>query len=417
MDGMPAGPSVRELQRKRQRYRDTPGCAEGIRYRVRLDTYRVLFRKRAQAGEKGWRDFTRWCVRQSWCDGADKLDDPKGNDSGIAKKWLLLSRNDVEALVDLPASPRQRRVEGAEKLQGLFPGSEKFFASRLIEDGWAAGKRARNHRDVGSRVHFEDERVPVDTHLNVPPVAGHRRDGVELDGSENNAVTDVIQKVAESYKCKPVEGMLSHQLKQYRIDGEKSIIQNPTEAQRKEHEKCEFELHEVYAIDVLVSTGEGKGREMDTRTTVYKRTDETYLLRSKASRAFLSIVDKQYASMPFTLRAFDEEIKAKMGVVECVNHKLLDPFQVLYEKEGEFVAQFKYTVLLMPSGSHRITGGQLDLDLFDSEYKVEDEALSALLNRSVIARSAKKKKKKAEKALLTGGDGAGEAENMDAAED
>ncbi|KAH7946067.1 hypothetical protein HPB49_019941 [Dermacentor silvarum] len=106
-----------------------------------------------------------------------------------------------------------------------------------------------------------------------------------------------------------------------------------------------------------------------------------------------------------------------MGVVECVNHKLLDPFQVLYEKEGEFVAQFKYTVLLMPSGSHRITGGQLDLDLFDSEYKVEDEALSALLNRSVIARSAKKKKKKAEKALLTGGDGAGEAENMDAAED
>lgn len=228
-------------------------------------------------------------------------------------------------------------------------------------------------------------------------------------GGENNAVTDVIQKVAESYKCKPVEGMLSHQLKQYRIDGEKSIIQNPTEAQRKEHEKCEFELHEVYAIDVLVSTGEGKGREMNTRTTVYKRTDETYLLRSKASRAFVSIVDKQFASMPFTLRAFDEEVKAKMGVLECVNHKLLDPFQVLYEKEGEFVAQFKYTVLLMPSGSHRITGGVLDLDVFESEFKVEDETLSALLNRSVIAKSAKKKKKKAEKAVLNAGDGTGES--------
>jgi len=88
---------------------------------------------------------------------------------------------------------------------------------------------------------------------------------------DNNSVTDTIQKVAESYKCKPVEGMLSHQLKQFRIDGEKSIIQNPTEAQRKEHEKCEFELHEVYAVDVLISTGEGKGREMDTRTTVFKK--------------------------------------------------------------------------------------------------------------------------------------------------
>ena len=50
---------------------------------------------------------------------------------------------------------------------------------------------------------------------------------------------------------------MSHELKQFKIDGEKTIIQNPSEAQRKEHEKCTFETHEVYAIDVIVSTGEG----------------------------------------------------------------------------------------------------------------------------------------------------------------
>lgn len=77
-------------------------------------------------------------------------------------------------------------------------------------------------------------------------------------GSENNAVTEAIQKVGDSFKCKPISGMLSHQLKQFRIDGEKSIIQNPTEAQKKDHEKCEFDVNEVYAIDVLISTGEGK---------------------------------------------------------------------------------------------------------------------------------------------------------------
>jgi hypothetical protein len=27
---------------------------------------------------------------------------------------------------------------------------------------------------------------------------------------------------------------------------------------RKEHEKCEFETYEVYGVDVLVSSGEGK---------------------------------------------------------------------------------------------------------------------------------------------------------------
>lgn len=33
-------------------------------------------------------------------------------------------------------------------------------------------------------------------------------------------------------------------------------------------------------------------------------------------------------------RSFDDEKKARMGVVECVNHKLIEPFTVLYEKEG-----------------------------------------------------------------------------------
>lgn len=83
---------------------------------------------------------------------------------------------------------------------------------------------------------------------------------------ENYAVSDAIQKVAEAYKCKPVSGMLSHQLKQFRIDGDKSIIQNPSEAQRKEHEKCEFEVNEVYAVDVLISTGEGKVRSTSCST-------------------------------------------------------------------------------------------------------------------------------------------------------
>ena len=49
----------------------------------------------------------------------------------------------------------------------------------------------------------------------------------------------------ESFVLQPVEGMLSHQLEQNRIDGDKTIIQNPTEAQKKEHEKFDFELHEV----------------------------------------------------------------------------------------------------------------------------------------------------------------------------
>lgn len=233
--------------------------------------------------------------------------------------------------------------------------------------------------------------------------AAHQAASVALrlvvPGGENEAVTDAVQKVSESYKCKPISGMLSHELKQFRIVGDKSIIQNPSEAQKKAHEKCEFEVNEVYAIDVLISTGDGKGRELDSKATIYKKTDEMYQLKMKASRAVLSDVDKKFGVMPFTLRYFEDEVKAKMGLKECVNHKLIEPFPVLHEKDGEFVAQFKFTVLLMPTRSHKVTGLPVDLDLYKTEHKIEDESILKLLSGSNPTTNKKKKKTKAKKVV------------------
>ena len=78
-----------------------------------------------------------------------------------------------------------------------------------------------------------------------------------------------------------------------------------------------------------------QGKEKDSKVTVYKKTNETYMLKMKNSREFFSTVSKKFGTMPFTLRALENETKAKMGVVECVTHKLIEPFQVLYEKEGK----------------------------------------------------------------------------------
>jgi len=54
----------------------------------------------------------------------------------------------------------------------------------------------------------------------------------------------------------------------------------------------------------------------------------------KTSRAFLSEVQNTFGAMPFTLRALEDEKRAKLGVVECAKHNLITPFHVLYEKEG-----------------------------------------------------------------------------------
>lgn len=210
------------------------------------------------------------------------------------------------------------------------------------------------------------------------------------DGTNNYAVTEAVQKIASEFKCKPIEGMLSHQLKQFKIDGEKTIIQNPTIAQKKEHEKCQFEKYEVYAMDVLVSTGEGLGKELDTKVSIYKKTEENYLLKLKASRAFYAEVKKKYGSMPFNLRNFEEEAKAKMGVHECVAHKLVEPFQVLFEKHNEIVAQFKNTILILPNGLQIVTGYPFDLSCYESEHSVQDEELKKLLETDLVLADAKK---------------------------
>ncbi|XP_052397382.1 proliferation-associated protein 2G4 isoform X1 [Carassius gibelio] len=217
-------------------------------------------------------------------------------------------------------------------------------------------------------------------------------------GNQNTQVTEAWSKIAQSFKCMAVEGMLSHQLKQHVIDGEKTIIQNPTDQQRKDHEKAEFEVHEVYAVDVLISTGEGKARDSGQRTTVYKRDpSKQYGLKMKTSRVFFSEVERRFDAMPFTLRAFEDESKARLGVVECAKHELLQPFSVLHEKEGEYVAQFKFTVLLMANGPLRITSGTFDPELYKSEHEVQDPELKALLQSSASRKAQKKKKKKASK--------------------
>lgn len=75
---------------------------------------------------------------------------------------------------------------------------------------------------------------------------------------QNKDVTEAIQKVAAAYDCKIVEGVLSHQLKQFVIDGNKVIISVTNPETRVD--EFEFEENEVYAIDVVTSTGEGKVR-------------------------------------------------------------------------------------------------------------------------------------------------------------
>ncbi|KAL6520901.1 ERBB-3 BINDING PROTEIN 1 [Orobanche gracilis] len=213
-------------------------------------------------------------------------------------------------------------------------------------------------------------------------------------GKNNKDVTEAIQKVAAAYDCKIVEGVLSHQMKQFVIDGNKVVLS--VSAPDTKVDEAEFEENEVYSIDIVTSTGEGKPKLLDEKqTTIYKRAvDKNYHLKMKASRYIFSEISQNYPIMPFSARAFEEK-RARLGLVECMNHDLLQPYPVLHEKPGDLVAHIKFTVLLMPNGSDRVTSHPLqDLKPTKTVDDPEIKAWLALPTKTKKKGGGKKKKGK-----------------------
>lgn len=210
-------------------------------------------------------------------------------------------------------------------------------------------------------------------------------------GNKNTDVTDMLQRIAGIYDVNVMASVTSHNLSRFDIDGDKTIVSKKDPNVR--NEVCTFEVNEVYALDIMLTTGSGSAKEMNEKTTVYKRVpDVRYKLKMKASKYVYGEIVEKFSVFPFTLRALDDQNRARLGVTECVAHNVVEAYPVFVDKDGGIVSQMKATVLLMPSGTTRITGAPLDLTRFQTDKKIEDQDLIELL-----AQPIKKEKKKKNK--------------------
>ncbi|ORX51920.1 DNA-binding protein [Hesseltinella vesiculosa] len=224
------------------------------------------------------------------------------------------------------------------------------------------------------------------------PVTGAKADAIQAahtaleatirmirPGNKNMEITKVVDQITEAYGTKAVEGMLSHQQLQNVTDGEKQIILNPMEAHLKDFKRIEFAENEVYCVDILVSTGDGKVRPSTARTTVYKKTNTRYQLKMAASRQVLSDIQAKAGSFPFSLRDLEDERKARMGIVECAKHQTVLPYDIVTEREGAVVAQFLTTVLVTKKGNVVICDPRFNAAVVKSDKSVKDEEIVKLL--------------------------------------
>ena len=235
---------------------------------------------------------------------------------------------------------------------------------------------------------------------------------MKVNGPTNNDVTNATATICKEFEVNPIEGVLSHRMKRYIVDCMETIINKETFEHKVDQRK--FEYGDVFAMDVIVSTGEGKPKETDIKTTVYKRALETtYKLRTDSGRKLLSVVEGNFYSFPFSFNVFDKEenIKLKqpieklntvmkLGLNECIKNELLHGYPVLSEKKGEIVAQFTYTIAVRNEGPIIISGLPLDVSKFESDKKVTDKNIVELLSSDLdnylpnYKRTKKQEKKK-----------------------
>jgi len=173
-------------------------------------------------------------------------------------------------------------------------------------------------------------------------------------GNKNAQVTLAIQKSAKAFEAEPMDSVLSHEMRQYVIDHDHTIISKETE-ERKVAE-IDFESYQVFGIDIMMSSGKGKAVDRGEKCSVYKRNVEVeYMLKLKTSKELLKRINKEHPTFPFTMRSFEKD-RCRLGIGECLKYDLVQPYPVLSEKHGAFVAQFKFTVVIGPKATIQITG-------------------------------------------------------------
>ena len=190
-------------------------------------------------------------------------------------------------------------------------------------------------------------------------------------GKTNVDVVKVMEKCAKKYDCSLpitteetlmrgiVPGVMSYQLSQDVIDGyndesepgceyvHRLILNRHNDDYEFTMTNLELEEDEVYAIDIVMSTGTGRINRMsgdNTETSIYKRNVDRYeTLKLRSSKETLGLFGK--SRMPMNVRD-KYTVRTKLGLKECSEKGVVTGYLPICEKKEEFVARAKFTVVI-----------------------------------------------------------------------
>jgi methionyl aminopeptidase len=154
-------------------------------------------------------------------------------------------------------------------------------------------------------------------------------------------IIGLIEKIAKAYDVHVVQHTTSWLFDRNEVEGKKKIILSPTDGAKGEGSA---EVGEVWGVEIGMSLGSGKVKDLDKRSTLLRRTTTTYGLKRPSSRQILSEIVKKFGTFPFSIRQLEDERAGKVGVVECVRSGVLREYKPAAEADGSPVSRLFTTI-------------------------------------------------------------------------
>ncbi|OVF11370.1 putative metalloprotease [Clavispora lusitaniae] len=211
-------------------------------------------------------------------------------------------------------------------------------------------------------------------------------------GNKNRDVTNVVDAVAKDFGTTAVQSMLSHNQERNVMYGPKEIILNPAKEHKSKMESYKIEELDVYGLDILISTSsDGKVKKSNYKTTLHKLTGNSYSLKLKSShQALREFKEKVNGPFPANVKIFENPRKVRTGLIECANHEVVLPYEIMEGKKDDFIAQFFTTVAVTKNGIEKYTSPTFVPEFYQTDKKVTSEEIAELIKTPLSSKKAKK---------------------------
>ncbi|KFH43589.1 Methionine aminopeptidase-like protein [Hapsidospora chrysogenum ATCC 11550] len=176
-------------------------------------------------------------------------------------------------------------------------------------------------------------------------------------------VSAAIQEVMESYEVeidgkvypvKAVRSICAHDIKRYRIHGEKQIPFVKTSDQTK------MEEGEIFAIETFGTTGRGYLKD-DNGIYGYglQRGASPATLPLATAKRLYKTIQENFGTIVFCRRYLERlGVERYLAGLSClVSHGVLEAYPPLVDTKGSYSAQFEHTILLRESNKEVISRG------------------------------------------------------------